>query len=176
MDAFDVLGLEPAFELDVKALEQRYRDLQRALHPDKFAKAPASERRASLSRAVSVNEAYRKLRDDLTRAETLFVRFGGDISEDGKRTADPTLLMEIMELREQLAGTRRGGNPEQRVRLAEVVKTKEQETHAELRSAFSELAQGKRGALNDAGSALGRLRYYRRFLEEVAALDDEARE
>ena len=60
MDAFDVLGLPPAFDLDAALLEQRYRELQRALHPDRFVKAQASERRASLARAVSVNEAYRR--------------------------------------------------------------------------------------------------------------------
>ena len=36
MDAFDVLALKPAFELDTNELEQRYRDLQKQLHPDKW--------------------------------------------------------------------------------------------------------------------------------------------
>ena len=43
MDAFDLLGLTPALDLDPKVLEQRYRDLQRTLHPDRFAQAAASE-------------------------------------------------------------------------------------------------------------------------------------
>ena len=84
-DAFDVLGLPPTFDLDPRALEQRYRDLQRALHPDRFSQASASERRASLSKAVSVNEAYRALRDDLKRAEVLFVRHGGQVGERALR-------------------------------------------------------------------------------------------
>ena len=174
MDAFDVLGLEPAFDLDSKALEQRYRDLQRALHPDRYAQAPASERRASLARAVSVNEAYRTLRDDLSRAEVLFARHGGSISEDTKRTADPSLLMEIMELREELATTRVSKDAAKRERLAQAVRDKQREANDELRALFSDMTSATRAKLDDASSALSRLRYYRRFLDEVAALDDEA--
>src|SRR5687767_8455314 len=102
MDAFDVLGLPPAFELDSSALEQRYRDLQRQLHPDKFVHASSSERRESLSRAVSVNDAYRTLQDELKRAELVFTRLAGH-APDPQRTADSELLMEVMELREELA-------------------------------------------------------------------------
>ena len=71
-DAFDVLGLAPSLELDISVLEQRYRDLQRQLHPDKFAQASSSERRSALSRAMSVNDAYRVLKDELKRAEAWF--------------------------------------------------------------------------------------------------------
>jgi len=171
MDAFDVLGLAPTLDLDLKLLEQRYRDLQRALHPDKFTQAGASERRASLSRAVSVNDAYRKLRDELARAELLFARFGGELSERSK-PADPALLMEIMELREQLSEARGAANTGKRQKLAEFVREQQQAAFASLRGAFAELAGGSTSALERAGSALSRLRYYRRFLDEVAALEE----
>src|SRR5690242_11666129 len=101
MDAFDVLALEPAFELDTNELEQRYRDLQKQLHPDRFARASASEKRTSLTRAVDVNQAYRALRDDLKRAEILLARHEAEAA--GNATTDPGLLMEVMELREALA-------------------------------------------------------------------------
>jgi molecular chaperone HscB len=171
MDAFDVLGLAPVLDLDPKLLEQRYRDLQRALHPDKFAQSSASERRASLSHAVSVNDAYRKLRDDLCRAEVLFARHGGDASESAKR-ADPALLMEIMELREQLSDARGGAAGAERERLAVLVREQQTTALSELRRAFAELTTGHSQALEVAGRALMRLRYYRRFLDEVAALEE----
>jgi molecular chaperone HscB len=123
---------------------------------------------------VSVNEAYRTLRDELARAELLFVRHGGSVSEDTKRTADPTLLMEIMELREELATTRASKDAATRERLAAVVRDKQREATDALRALFSGMTTGTRAQLDDAGSALSRLRYYRRFLDEVAALEDEA--
>ncbi|MDB4976057.1 MAG: hscB [Myxococcaceae bacterium] len=171
MDAFDVLGLTPAFDLDAKLVEQRYRDLQRALHPDKFTQASASERRASLSRAVSVNEAYRVLRDELKRAEALFARHGGQTSESASKTADPALLMEVMELREELASTRHSHDAAARSRLTSEVKQKNQAASDALRRAFASLERGEGAALDDAARALSRLRYYRRFLDEVAAID-----
>jgi len=198
MDAFDVLGLVPAFDLDSKVLEQRYRDLQRALHPDKFAQASASERRASLSRAVSVNDAYRALRDELKRAELLYLRLGGELSERGGQPADPELLMEVMELREQLSETKQSRDVAARERLTREVQQLNDDSIGVLRQTFAALQAsharggtarvhaslagaaealeagevGEAGALQVAARALSRLRYYRRFLDEVAVLED----
>ena len=67
MDPFATLGLARRYDVDPRELETKYRDLQRALHPDRHVSGSPSERRMSLSRAVEVNEAYRLLRDDLAR-------------------------------------------------------------------------------------------------------------
>ncbi len=167
-----MLGLAPAFDLDEKELEQRYRDLQRTLHPDRFAQAPASERRQALSRAVSVNDAYRVLRDQLKRGELLYVRLGGTLRETGQQ-ADPELLIEVMELRESLAEHKR--DAVKRGKLAEEVLAKQKDALGALREAFAILSESKNpGALHAAASALSRLRYYRRFLDEVAVQEDEA--
>jgi molecular chaperone HscB len=172
-DAFDVLGLTPAFDLDDKELEQRYRDLQRTLHPDRFTQAPASERRQALSRAVSVNDAYRVLRDPLKRAELLYARQGGKLGETGQQ-ADPELLMEMMELREGLAESKAARDRARRTQLTDEVRSKQTDALGALREAFAVLADGKNpGALHAAASALSRLRYYRRFLDEVAIQEDE---
>ena len=172
MDAFDVLGIAPAFDLDAKLLEQRYRDLQRQLHPDKFVQASVATRRESLSRAVSVNDAYRVLRDELKRAEALFVRFGGVVSEQGAKQAEPALLLEVIELREELAATKESQDVQARERLTREVQHKNALATEALRQAFAALQAGVASALDDAARALSRLRYYRRFLDEVRVLAD----
>jgi molecular chaperone HscB len=172
MDAFDVLGLTPSFDLDPQLIERRYRDLQRALHPDRFVKAPASERRASLARAVSVNDAYRTLRDALKRAELLLARAGADVGERAGPPADPALLMEVMELREALSETKASGDLNARARLVETVNARSDEATAALRTALGSLTGGDAEAHADAARALSRLRYYRRFLDEVGVLED----
>ena len=53
MNPFATLGVEPRFDLDLPALEKTHRELSRALHPDKYVGATASERRAALERAVA---------------------------------------------------------------------------------------------------------------------------
>ena len=57
MDPFATLGIDRRFDVDLPALEKRHRELSRALHPDRFADAGASERKATLAKAVEVNEA-----------------------------------------------------------------------------------------------------------------------
>jgi molecular chaperone HscB len=172
MDAFDQLGLAPAFDLDEAELERRYRELQKRLHPDKFVHASSSERRASLSHAVSVNEAYRALRDPLKRAELLLARHAGPAL--GKATVDPELLMEVMELREQLAAARKRRDlAAARTLSTQVSARADTETQA-LRRAFAELAAGRaEGAVQSAAHALMRLRYFQRFQDEVTAIEDE---
>jgi molecular chaperone HscB len=175
MDAFDVLGLAPAFDLDHGELERRYRELQQQLHPDKFVNASSSERRESLTRAVSVNEAYRALRDELKRADLLLARHAGP--SIGKATVDPELLMEVMELREALATARKRGDLSvARALAAQVAARADGETQT-LRHAFAQLqAGGADGAVQSAAHALMRLRYFRRFQDEVAAIEDEVTE
>ncbi len=42
-DYFALFGLTPAFDINIKALETRFREIQSASHPDRFVTASASE-------------------------------------------------------------------------------------------------------------------------------------
>src|SRR6185503_15334256 len=106
-DPFEILGMEPRFDLDLRALEQRHRDLSRALHPDRYAGAPSAERRLALSRAIEVNDAWRMLRDPIRRAEAILRRGGVEIGETLEPKPSPDLLMEMMESREALSDAAR---------------------------------------------------------------------
>lgn len=165
MDPFSTLGLSLRFDLDVAELERRYRDLQRALHPDKHTQASPSERRATLSKAVEVNEAYRVLRDDLSRASALLAAHGVNVVSESK--ADPELLMEVMELREALAEARATKNDAAVATLAARVKALEDATRRAMIEGF---------AANDfkkAALSWTRMRYLRRFVDEVNAIAEE---
>jgi molecular chaperone HscB len=174
MDAFDVLQVPARFTIDVADLESRYRELQRALHPDRFVHAQASERRESLSRAMGVNEAYRVLTDDLRRAELLLARAGRRTTD--RDAAEPEMLMEIMELREELAEARASRNLLAAKRLSTDVAVREARLHSQLGAAFDGPDPVDAAQLDQAQRALGRMRYYRRFQDEVAALEDEVSE
>jgi len=52
-------------------LEQRYRALSRQFHPDYFYNAPPTERLASLERSSYLNDAFRTLRNPVSRIEHL---------------------------------------------------------------------------------------------------------
>ncbi len=51
LDPFAVLGLPRAFDVDLRSAEKAHRELSRALHPDRYASAGASERREALGKA-----------------------------------------------------------------------------------------------------------------------------
>ena len=48
MNAFEVFGLQADTNIDLSALASRYRDLQSAVHPDRFANATDVEQRIAL--------------------------------------------------------------------------------------------------------------------------------
>ena len=83
-------------------LEKRHRELSRALHPDRHADKTPAERRHALGKAIEVNEAFRVLKDPVRRAEALLRGRGVHIEEGKEAPADPSFLMDIMELRETL--------------------------------------------------------------------------
>lgn len=171
-DPFDTLGVEPRYELDLAAVERRHRDLSRALHPDRYTGAPAAERRLSLSRAIDVNEALRVLKDPVRRAEALLRRRGTHLAETGEPRPSPALLMEMMELREELADAGRAKDLARVHALAEGMRGRESAVRARLASAF-DAAAGGANELVEILPLLGELRYIRRFLEEVSAIEDE---
>ena len=102
-DHFSRLGLAVSFDLDVTALDKRYFEMQRQLHPDRFATHTSRERALSQLQATSLNEAYEALKDPLHRAEYLVHLKGKDVLPEGCHLVnDQAVLMEAMELREAL--------------------------------------------------------------------------
>ncbi|GAO04122.1 Fe-S protein assembly co-chaperone HscB [Anaeromyxobacter sp. PSR-1] len=102
-DYFSLLGLPRQFALDPAELDRNFRTLSRSLHPDRFAKAEARERRLSLERATRLNDAHRYLKDWRLRAAYLLKLAGTDVFAEGKTFADPAFLEEQLEWREDMA-------------------------------------------------------------------------
>jgi molecular chaperone HscB len=179
MDPFATLGLPRRYEIDQTQLEVNYRELQRALHPDRHAGASASQRRMSTLKAALVNEAYRALKDDLRRAEALLALYDGGAvaARPPAPPEDPEFLMQMLELREALAEAK-GGKHAQRVQaLRADVEALQGEARAALNAAFTALAAAGHPAgateLDPARHAIGRLKYFRRFLDEVDAAHEQ---
>lgn len=172
-DPFATLGLERRFEIDPTRLEARYRELQRVLHPDRHAGASASARELSLVHATEVNEAYRTLRDETKRAEALLALHGRTLDETSEKP-DPEFLMEMIELRETLGEATAGGDAASVEALEARVEAMRQAARAELADAFGRVGEGgdanaPSNALSEAERALGRIKYFRRFLSEAEA-------
>ena len=103
---FELFGLPTAFAVDMVQLDSRYRELQRTVHPDRFASASDQERRISMQLATQINAGYKILKDPLQRGRYL-LELGGYRFDDGQHTnKDVEFLMEQMELRESLGDVR----------------------------------------------------------------------
>ncbi|PYR12226.1 MAG: Fe-S protein assembly co-chaperone HscB, partial [Acidobacteria bacterium] len=70
-DYFAFMGLPRKLKIDSRLLEERFRGLSRQFHPDYFYNADPGERRASLERSSYLNDAYRTLRNPISRIEYL---------------------------------------------------------------------------------------------------------
>lgn len=155
---FTRFGIPAGFDVDGTELERRYFELQRKLHPDKFASRGAKEREYSLQHTANLNEAHKVLRSPLLRAEHL-LRVKGHAMPDGEHTvADPEILMHAMEMREALAEASTRAEIEA---VAAGARTEAAGIVQELSAAFAanDLAVAERLAL--------RLRYLEKFSGEA---------
>lgn len=108
---FELFGLPVGFHVDKGELAQRYRELQKVVHPDRFAAAGESSQRLSLQGATMVNEAYDTLRDPLKRGEYLLRLNDVDVDPRQQSLNDRAFLMQQMELREALDEVRDASDP-----------------------------------------------------------------
>jgi len=108
---FELFGLPVGFIVDSSALAEHYRELQRVVHPDRYAHAGAQEQRLSLQQATLVNEAYQTLKDPLKRAQYLLQLHDLDVNAQQKTTTDTQFLMQQLELREELADAAQQDDP-----------------------------------------------------------------
>jgi len=97
--------------LDTGSLSERYRELQKVVHPDRFASASEQEQRVALQQSIMVNEAFEVLRDPLKRAIYMLELKGVKMNQDTATTSDGVFLMQQMELREALAEVPQQSDP-----------------------------------------------------------------
>lgn len=107
---FELFGLPIAYVLDTEQLSERYRELQRVVHPDRYANGTDQERRLSLQGATRINEAYQVLKDPIERARYLLTLNGIEMDAQ-ESTKDTAFLMEQLELREALEESRHATDP-----------------------------------------------------------------
>ncbi|MBA3541831.1 MAG: Fe-S protein assembly co-chaperone HscB [Deltaproteobacteria bacterium] len=165
-DLFGLLGLPTRFDLDPQEIERAFFEKSKDYHSDRFANAPAAERVVALSRSRALNDAYQVIKKPVPRAEYLLEQAGVTIGDNER--LDPAFLMEILELREELADARAANKlPEvERLQSAMVARRKAAIDSLAPLFAAKDLPTLKRTLIV--------LRYLNRYLEECdAALDEE---
>ena len=147
VDYFTLLGVQRKFHVDTEALESRFYELNRKLHPDFFMDAPVAVRIRSLDATARINEAYQTLKDPVARIIYLVQLESGKL-EENERTPPPELFEEMFEA---------------------------QETAEEFQCCADEQAAGLRERLNAAMGCFSALRDGQRTaLEKLGTAWDEA--
>lgn len=101
-DYFALFGLPQKLWMDCAELEKLFHQLSWKLHPDNFVSASEHERELSLERSSQLNDAYRALRDPVSRVEYLLAHAGMRKEGAAKQQAPPELLEEVFELNASL--------------------------------------------------------------------------
>lgn len=166
---FELFDLQPGFEVEQETLALRYRELQRAVHPDRFANASEQEKRLSVQQAAQINEAFQVLKSSLLRARYL-LELNGLPLDDTDTAMDPAFLMEQMELREALAEVRGKEEPFDALNgVRGDIEARERALVESLRQAF---ADGGREALESARELVRKMQFMQRLLSEVDDLEE----
>jgi molecular chaperone HscB len=162
-DHFSLFGLPARFAIDAQALESAWRTVAAQVHPDRFATASPAERRVAMQWSARANEAYRQLRDPLSRARYLCEQHGVDLQTESNTSMDVAFLMQQMQWREMLDDARE--DPEAQVALG-----------VELEAAREQMRQTLTRLLDeqqDYAAAGGKVREWM-FIEKLAQELDAA--
>jgi molecular chaperone HscB len=180
LDCFAALGLPRRLTIDLEDLEQRYHDLGRRLHPDRFAASPKEVREASLKATALLTRSYRTLRDPISRGRYWLELKGEKLAENNKQV--PVEIAELVfDVQEQLAEMRAAssnGSGSKAKGLATEVAERRKMLQASLDEAREELARNfsrwdaygdkERPALTgELKSILSRLAYLRTLVRDV---------
>src|SRR5580698_1271701 len=159
MKFYEALGLTPALSLDGNDLKKRFYERSRQWHPDRFSRASAEEQEKALEMTSVLNDAFRTLRDPISRAEYFLKESGIELSKE----APPELLEEVFELNMALEELREG-DESAKPQLMEA-----RTRFVEMRKAIDEQlgAAGDRGELDEVRALLNRRRYISNLIRDV---------
>lgn len=168
---FELFGLPVTFDIDTAELAVRYRELQRRVHPDKFANASDQDRRLSLQMTALVNEGFQTLKDPVQRGRYLLILRGIDLGDETDTTMDPAFLMEQMELREELEEVRLADNPHKQLAvLANRIEQRLQDKLGQFRRAFADDSPEGTGK---ARNAVREMQFLEKMRREIDNLEEE---
>jgi molecular chaperone HscB len=166
MEFYASLGLEPKLALDPDDLKRRFYERSRQWHPDRFSRASQADQQRALDMTAMLNDAFRALRDPVTRAEYFLKSNGLELSKE----APPELLEEVFELNMALEELR-GGDDSARAQLVQAQARFEGMRDAidtTLAGLFQKYDAAPAGPLLDEiGRTLNRRRYISNLVREV---------
>jgi molecular chaperone HscB len=138
LDCFAALGLPRQLTIDLDALERRYHELSRKIHPDRFASKGPKVRDASLRATATLTRSYRTLRDPVARGLYWLELNDEKLAENNKRVP-PELAELVFEVQEQLAEMQLSSDPEAALERATEIAARRIELQFKMDERLAEL-------------------------------------
>ena len=167
MNHFEFFNLPVAYNVDLTDLQQRYRKLQQALHPDRHATGSERDKLLAVQRTAQLNDAYQTLCSPLLRAEHLLALRGVDMQHEQKTLQDPEFLMAQMEWRERVEELDAGDFSGIDVAYKDLA-----EQTAELQTELERLLVAEEN--EEAADTIRKLKFMHKLRRELEALEDDA--
>lgn len=163
---FDFIGLPISFHIDQSLLADRSLELQKTLHPDRFAHQTEREQRLAVQYMAYLNEGIATLKAPLPRAQYLLHLKGIDTISESSTAVEPMFLMQQMELRERLEEI-----PELEEPYDELESLLEEvdDLLAQLRERF---AQCYESDLESATAVVRKMQFLEKLVTEIERLED----
>lgn len=108
---FAIFKLPVTFNIDLNVVAGTFRELQKAVHPDRFAHGSDQERLLAVQKTSQINQAFQALKDPVSRAQYMLQLQGMETNAETDTTMDTGFLMEQMEIREAIAEVRGQSDP-----------------------------------------------------------------
>lgn len=170
MNYFQLFDMETSFEVDLNQLSSTYQQLQKTVHPDRFAHASSQEQLIAVQKSAEINDAYQVLKEPLKRAEYMLTLRGVDMPDEQNTYGDTSFLMRQMELREMLEEVAHADDIDAALfALQEELATEYQAIFTQLQQQITENSKESNSLACD---NLRKLKFYQKLNVEVERLED----
>ena len=165
---FEIFSIAVGWQVSIRDLDTRYRQLQLEFHPDRYASAGQTEQRLAVQTASLINQAYDTLKSPLKRAQYLLELNNINADQDSHITSDSVFLMRQMALREALSDIRQAAEPLQSL---EQLRADVEQGYDEEQEQFH--SQYQANVLDDAFNTVAKMQFSAKLLDEIEQLEAE---
>ncbi len=165
---FELFNLPQSYALERDKLDSAYREMQNAVHPDRFAAKPEAEQRVAMQWATQANEAYQTLKHPVNRGVYLLKLQGIDALDATNTKMAPAFLMQQMEWREAIDEARSG----KRVDALDALSDDLRAAHRRIEAQLADLIDTAHDYAA-ASEAVRQLRFMDKLIAEVGDVYEE---
>ena len=162
---FELFDLPVSYDVDLTKIQQWYMQLQKQVHPDRFANASDREKSLSMQQTSWLNEAKATLESPVLRATYLLKLKGLDINLENETTMDAVFLMQQLEMRERLENVKNEADP---LTVLDAMAKDVKATTQELMNGFSQSYINEE--LDDAREWIRKLQFLQKAKKEINTL------